>query len=46
MIFGFTIRDGRVVEIELAADAERLERSVVEDTGVAGLSGVCTKKSG
>lgn len=29
VIFGFTIRDGRVVEIELAADAERLERSVV-----------------
>ena len=30
MLFGFTVRDGRVVEIELAADPERLSRSVVE----------------
>ncbi len=28
--FGFTIRDGKVVEIELAADAERLSRLKIE----------------
>jgi RNA polymerase sigma-70 factor (ECF subfamily) len=30
MLFGFTIRDGKVVEIELAADAGRLGRVIVE----------------
>jgi len=33
VIFGFTIRDGRVVEIELAADPERLEMSEIEILG-------------
>ncbi len=30
VVFGFTIRDGKVVEIELAADADRLSRLKVE----------------
>jgi len=30
VVFGFSIRDGRVVEIELAADAERLSRLAIE----------------
>jgi RNA polymerase sigma-70 factor (ECF subfamily) len=28
--FGFTIRNGKVVEIEVAADAERLSRLKIE----------------
>jgi RNA polymerase sigma-70 factor (ECF subfamily) len=30
VVFGFTIRDGKVVEIELAADTERLSRLKIE----------------
>jgi RNA polymerase sigma-70 factor (ECF subfamily) len=30
VVFGFTVRDGKVVEIELAADAERLSRLKIE----------------
>jgi RNA polymerase sigma-70 factor (ECF subfamily) len=30
VVFGFTIRNGKVVEIELAADAERLSRLTIE----------------
>ena len=30
VVFGFTIRNGKVVEIELAADAERLSRLKIE----------------
>ena len=30
VVFGFTIRNGKVVEIELAADAERLSRLEIE----------------
>ena len=30
VVFGFTVRNGKVVEIELAADAERLSRLTIE----------------
>ncbi len=30
VVFGFTIRNGKVVEIELAADTERLSRLKIE----------------
>jgi hypothetical protein len=30
VVFGFAIRDGKVVEIELAADSERLSRLKIE----------------
>jgi RNA polymerase sigma-70 factor (ECF subfamily) len=30
VVFGFTIRNGRVVEIELAADTDRLSRLKIE----------------
>jgi RNA polymerase sigma-70 factor (ECF subfamily) len=30
IVFGFTVRDGRVVEIELIADSERLGRLQIE----------------
>ncbi len=30
VVFGFTVRNGKVVEIELAADTERLSRLQIE----------------
>jgi hypothetical protein len=38
VVFGFTITDGRVVEIELLADPERLRQldlAILDDCGVA-----------